>query len=124
MDDNRQIYASYLAHRGYVVDEASDGDEALAKVSERAPHAVVMDLQMPRLDGWEATRLIKSNPRTRSVIVIVVTGTASRQDLQRAWAAGADEVCVKPCLPQELAARIDAHLAKLAPAVKASSAGR
>ena len=102
VEDNRDLYATYFAHWGFHAEQASDGEEALAIVAKRAPDVVIMDLSMPRLDGWEATRLIKSNPRTTQVIVIVVTGNTTPANLEAARAAGADAVCAKPCLPKEL----------------------
>ncbi|MBX3264264.1 MAG: response regulator, partial [Labilithrix sp.] len=79
-----------------------DGEEALAKIAKQPPDVVIMDLSMPKLDGWEATRLIKSNPRTTHVLVVVVTGNTTPANLEAARAAGADEVCAKPCLPRDL----------------------
>jgi CheY-like chemotaxis protein len=109
-EDNREMYASYFEAMGYRVVQASDGEEALGIVTREPPDVVVMDLSMPRLDGWEATRLIKSNPRTQKIIVIVVTGFSGRDDLARARAAGANEVCTKPCTPKELLSKIEARL--------------
>ena len=111
VEDNRDLYATYLEHWGFETDQASDGEEALAKITKAPPDVVIMDLSMPHLDGWEATRLIKSNPRTTHVIVIVVTGTATDGKLEAARAAGADDVCSKPCLPRELLVRVERHLA-------------
>ena len=102
IEDNRDLYATYFEHSGFRALEARDGEEALASIAQDMPDVVIMDLAMPSLDGWEATRLIKSNPRTAHVIVIVVTGTASNENLASARAAGANEVCTKPCLPREL----------------------
>jgi CheY-like chemotaxis protein len=102
VEDNRDLYATYFEHSGFRASEARDGEEALAIIAQDMPDVVIMDLAMPRLDGWEATRLIKSNPRTAQIIVIVVTGTASNENLERARAAGANEVCTKPCLPRDL----------------------
>jgi two-component system cell cycle response regulator DivK len=101
-EDNRDLYALYFRHSGFTVDEARDGEEALAMIAKDKPDVVIMDLAMPRLDGWEATRLIKSNPRTSGVIVIVVTGSSLEENLHRARAAGANEICTKPCLPRSL----------------------
>jgi two-component system, cell cycle response regulator DivK len=102
LEDNRQIYAAYFEHFGFRVDEASDGEEALAKIAAARPDLIIMDLSMPRMDGWEATRRIKSNPATEGIVVLVLTGFASEEDLRRAREAGADEVCTKPCLPADL----------------------
>lgn len=110
VDDNRDVYALYFEHAGFDVAQARTGDEALACIESTNPVAVIMDLSMPGLDGWEATRLIKSNPRTKNVVVIVVTGHATFDDSQRARAAGADDVCTKPCLPDALLARVKALL--------------
>ena len=106
VEDNRDVYAVYFEHAGFEVAQACNGEEALASVARQKPDAVVMDLSMPGLDGWETTRLIKSNPRTKDVVVIVVTGLATVDDTQRARAAGADEVCTKPCLPDALLAKL------------------
>lgn len=105
LEDNRDLYAVYFKFAGCRVEQAADGEEALAIVARDKPDVIIMDLSMPRMDGWEATRLIKSNPRTKDVVVIVVTGHASPHDLQRAKAAGADEVMTKPCSPDLLLAR-------------------
>ena len=102
VEDNRDLYAMFFEHAGFQTDQACDGEAALAMVERRTPDAVIMDLTMPRLDGWETTRLIKSNPKTSDVVVIVVTGSASTTHLERARAAGADEICTKPCRPRSL----------------------
>lgn len=100
--DNRELYAAYFELEGHVVDQAGDGHQALARVDANMPDVVVMDLSMPLLDGWEATRLIKTNPRTRAIPVVVVTAIHDAAELARARAAGADVICRKPCLPSEL----------------------
>jgi CheY-like chemotaxis protein len=114
LDDNREMYGTYFEAIGYRVLEAGDGEEALDIITRDPPDVVVMDLSMPRLDGWETTRLIKSNPRTEKIVVIVATAFSSRDDLARARAAGADDVCTKPCTPKELLAKIEVHLRRSA----------
>ena len=104
--DTCELYAEYFALEGHVVDQASDGYEALARVDAQMPDVVVMDLSMPNLDGWEATRLLKTNPRTRAIPVVVLTAVHDDGELDRARAAGADLICRKPCLPSELHARV------------------
>lgn len=111
-EDSRELYAVYFERAGFEVEQASNGEEALACVAHRIPDAIIMDLSMPGIDGWEATRVIKSDSRTRNVVVIVVTGHATVDDTQRARAAGADEVCTKPCLPDALLARVTALLGR------------
>ncbi len=101
-EDTRALYASYLAYAGLKVEEAGDGEEALGMLAKSQPDVVVMDLVMPRIDGWETTRLIKANPTTKDVRVIVVTSNAMPDQLARAHAAGADAVLTKPCLPEKL----------------------
>jgi two-component system, cell cycle response regulator DivK len=102
VDDNRALYAEYLTHHGLRVDEAVDGEEALEKIERVLPDLVVMDLSMPRLDGWEATRRIKANAEWRHIPVLVVTGHAIGSEVRRAREAGCDALCTKPCLPQQL----------------------
>lgn len=101
-EDTRLLYASYLSMAGLVVDEARDGEEALAMVAKSPPRAVILDLAMPKLDGWEVTRLLKTGASTQDIRVIVVTSNAMPDQVARARAAGADEVLIKPCLPEKL----------------------
>jgi two-component system, cell cycle response regulator DivK len=102
VEDNREIYTICFEWAGFRVAQAADGEEALGKIAADVPSLVIMDLAMPRLDGWEATRRIKSSPQTRETIVIVVTGNTTTDGLRRAKAFGADEICVKPCNPRDL----------------------
>ncbi len=111
-EDTRVLYAAFLSFSGLTVEEASDGEMALDSIAKSPPDLVVMDLAMPRVDGWETTRLIKSNPRTQKVRVIVVTSNAMPDQVARARAAGADEVLTKPCLPEALLVAVRAVLAR------------
>jgi two-component system, cell cycle response regulator DivK len=106
LEDNRELYATYFKLEGFEVDLAGDGREALRRVDVTKPDVIVMDLSMPILDGWEATRLLKTNPRTRAVPIVVLTAIHDEDQLARARAAGADVICKKPCLPKELGARV------------------
>jgi two-component system cell cycle response regulator DivK len=111
-EDTRVLYATFLSFSGLTVEEASDGEMALDSIAKSPPDLVVMDLAMPRVDGWETTRLIKSNPRTQKVRVIVVTSNAMPDQVAKARAAGADEVLTKPCLPEALLVAVRAVLAR------------
>ena len=106
-EDNREIYGAYLAHKGYRVITAVDGDDALNLLESHAPEIVLMDLAMPRLDGWEATRRIKADPRRRDVVVVALTGHAMGEPLHRAEQAGADAVLTKPCTPEAMLQAIE-----------------
>jgi two-component system, cell cycle response regulator DivK len=100
--DNREMYAQYLAFRGFRVAEAADGHEALQKAMELLPDLVVMDLSLPGLDGWEATRRLKRDSRTKGIPVVALTGHALDGHSQTAKEAGCDSFLIKPCQPQEL----------------------
>jgi two-component system, cell cycle response regulator DivK len=110
-DDNRELYATMLVDAGFRVEQASNGREALDRIAEGKPSLVIMDLSMPILDGWEATRVIKADPSTADIPVIALTGHATNYGLQRAKDAGADLVLTKPCLPDELLVQIRRLLA-------------
>jgi len=101
-EDVRELYSESFSNAGFQVDHAVDGEHALLKMGSRMPDVVVMDLAMPVLDGWEATRRIKAHARTRHIPVIALTGDGSEAGLQRAEDAGADVVVTKPCTPQAL----------------------
>lgn len=101
-DDNREMYASYLEFSGMRVAEAVNGREALSKTVALMPDLVVMDLSLPGIDGWEATRTIKQDARTRGILVLALTGHALEGASQGAKAAGCDGFLTKPCLPEDL----------------------
>jgi two-component system cell cycle response regulator DivK len=111
-EDNRAMYAEYLTFSGFRVAEAADGESAVAKAAELVPDVVVMDLSLPVMDGWEATRQIKSNALTAHVIVIALTGHALAAHSQGAKDAGCDEFLAKPCLPETLVERVQALIAR------------
>jgi two-component system cell cycle response regulator DivK len=110
-EDNRTMYAEFLKFAGYVVIEASNGIEALQKAIAFIPDVVVMDLSLPMLDGWEATRRLKRDPRTRSIPVVVLTGHALEGHSQSAREAGCDGFLAKPCLPETLLEEVQRVLA-------------
>ena len=104
--DNRQMYAEYLAFVGYRVAEAENGQEALDKAFDMRPDVIVMDLSLPGMDGWEATRRLKSDARTRHIPVIALTGHALAGHSKGALEAGCDAFVTKPCLPEDLVTHI------------------
>lgn len=104
--DNREMYGEYLEHLGYRVMEAADGQTAIDIARQESPAAIVMDLSLPVLDGWEATRILKADPATANVVIVVLTGHAEPASRKRAIDAGCDEFMAKPCLPAELAEKI------------------
>jgi CheY-like chemotaxis protein len=112
--DNRLMYAEYLVYAGYQVAQARTGTEALMQARKRDPALIVMDLSMPDMDGWEATRRLKADPQTRGILILVVSGHALGKTEQQSWEAGADGFVTKPCLPEDLASKIAAMLASRA----------
>ena len=106
VEDARTMYTLYLATHGYRVSEAADGARALEVTFEQRPALVVMDLGLPKVDGWEATRRIKADPRTRHIRVLALSGHAVSDSVQRAHEAGVDAFLRKPCLPATVLAKI------------------
>lgn len=102
VQDNRTIYVLSLKFSGYRVAEAENGEEALRQAEQLLPDIIVMDLSLPVMDGWEATRRLRGNPRTKSIPVIVLTGHALPEHAEAARQAGCDLVITKPCLPEQL----------------------
>ncbi len=100
--DNRDIYVQFLTYSGLRVEEAENGYEALDKAFALRPDVIIMDLSLPGLDGWEATRRLKRDPRTRHIPVVVLTGHALAGHSQGAMDAGCDAFITKPCLPERL----------------------
>jgi CheY-like chemotaxis protein len=101
-EDSRILYAESLAEVGFRTTEAVDGEHALFKVSALRPSLVVMDLAMPVLDGIEATKKIKRDPKTAHIPVIILTGHGTAENRERVKAVGADAIVRKPCEPDAL----------------------
>jgi two-component system, cell cycle response regulator DivK len=109
VDDNadmRALYALYLEHEGFETDEASHGFEAFDKALKGRPDVIVMDLRMPKLDGWEAVRLLKNRETTQAIPIIALTGDDDVEHLKLARNAGCDLVLKKPCAPDDLQAAV------------------
>jgi two-component system, cell cycle response regulator DivK len=104
--DNREMYSEYLSFSGYDVIEAKNGMEAIAAAQDKLPDIIVMDLSLPVMDGWEATRRLKADERTRQIPVVALTGHALAGHSRIAREAGCDSFLAKPCLPDQLVAEI------------------
>ena len=104
--DAREMYAAYLQFSGFEVAEAANGIEAIEKTHELLPDIVLMDLALPRMDGWEATRRLKKDERTRHIPIVALTGHALAGHAEGAREAGCDAFVTKPCLPDALVAEI------------------
>lgn len=105
--DGRRLYAEWLTEAGFHVEEAHNGLQALERAFDSRPHVVVTDLNIPGIDGFELTRRLKHDARTRDVPVLAVTGYAAfASDPDRARRAGCDVVLPKPCSPEDLEAAI------------------
>ena len=105
-DDNRAIYRSYLEHAGYKVAEATNATDGIAMAKSLLPAIVVMDLAMPGVDGWEATRLLKTDAATRGIGIVALSAFHEPASRRKAREAGADFFLAKPCPPKELALHV------------------
>lgn len=101
-DDTRQMYGGCLRRVSVDLDEASDGREALAKALARPHDVVITDTRLPGINGYELCQLLRRDVATKATPIIVVTAEAFSTNLERARRAGADQVLVKPCLPDQL----------------------
>jgi CheY-like chemotaxis protein len=104
--DAREMYSEYLQFSGFEVVEAANGVEALQRAVEDVPDIILMDLSLPVMDGWEATRRLKSDVRTADIPVVALTGHALAGISEGARKAGCDAFVTKPCLPEELVKEI------------------
>ena len=101
-----------LEHSGYEVMVAHDGQEAIDQALARTPDLCVLDVMMPGVDGYEATRRLRAEESTRSVPIILLTARAQEADVERGFEAGANDYVTKPFSPQELRARVQALLSR------------
>ena len=110
-DELRRLYAEQLMISGFDVIEAANGEEAISHTAARAPDVVLMDLSLPVLDGWEATRRLKADTRTAHILVVALTAHDGSGELQRATRAGCDWFVPKPCPPDALITEVRRVLA-------------
>jgi two-component system cell cycle response regulator DivK len=109
-EDNRQILRDLLTSGGFDMIEADNGADAITAAETNRPDLILMDIQLPILDGYEATRRIKANPDLKSIPIIVVTSYALSGDEDKARRAGCDDYVAKPFSPRELLAKIKAYV--------------
>ena len=109
-EDNRRIMRDLLTSVGYEVMEAVTGEEGVAAAETHRPDLILMDVQLPGLDGYEATRQIKANPDLEHIPIIVVTSYALSGDDVKAFEAGCNAYVSKPFSPRELLAKIREYL--------------
>jgi CheY-like chemotaxis protein len=109
-DDNIYLITRGLGRKGYDIIVAKDGEEGLAMARSEAPSLILMDLDLPVLNGWEATRRLKASPQTQHIPVIAVSAHAMASDRERALAAGCDDFFSKPVDLKGLVERIEALL--------------
>ena len=109
-EDNRQILRDLLGSAGFRMIEAHDGEQALTVARSERPNLILMDIQLPILDGYEATRSIKRDPELKHIPVIAVTSYALSGDEERAREAGCDGYVAKPYSTRHLLAKIGQFL--------------
>jgi two-component system, cell cycle response regulator DivK len=109
-EDAREMYSDYLAFSGFRVATATNGQEALDQARTLNPDLILMDLSLPGIDGWEATRILKADPATRHLSIVALSAHALAADGEGARAAGCDGFIAKPCLPPDLVTQIIEYL--------------
>jgi two-component system, cell cycle response regulator DivK len=104
--DAREMYAEYLQFSGFRVAEARNGNEAVDQAFALKPNLILMDLSLPGMDGWEATRRLKADASTRHIPIVALTGHALAGASEGAKKAGCDSFVTKPCLPDDLVVEV------------------
>ena len=110
---NRDMLSRRLMRKGYEITIAVDGQEGVDKSKEANPDLILMDMSLPKIDGWEATRLVKANPDTKHIPVIALTAHAMAEDREKAMNAGCDDYDTKPVELPRLLEKIQAILGAL-----------
>jgi CheY-like chemotaxis protein len=105
-EDNRIIYSTVLRHLGYTVIEALDGLQAIALARSELPDLILMDISIPEVDGWEATRILRADPATKHIPIIALTAHALADDREKATAVGFTSYLAKPVEPRAVAAEV------------------
>ena len=105
-----EIVETFLEARGYRVETAMDGVEALGRLEEVRPDLILLDIMMPRMDGWEVARAIRDHPEMHDVRIVMLTARGEFTDKQEGLRVGADDYIVKPIRLEELADRVERNL--------------
>lgn len=111
-EDAREMYQEFLEYEGFEVEVAKDGLEALERAKDSRPDLILMDMSLPLVNGWEATRRLKEDDDTAGIPVVALTGHAFPGHADKAKQVGCDDFVTKPALPQDVADRIRAMLSK------------
>lgn len=114
-EDAREMYCEYLQFSGFRTAEAKTGVEALKEAASALPDLILMDLSLPEMDGWEATRRLKASAKTKHIPVVALTGHALAGHSESAREAGCDSFVAKPCLPEDLVVEVRRLLAASSP---------
>ena len=104
--DSRELFVEYLRMTGFETAQAASGREALDKAADLRPAAIVMDLEMPEMDGWEATRRLKADERTRAIPVVALSAHVMEGARKQATEAGCAGFLSKPCYPTQVSAEL------------------
>jgi DNA-binding response OmpR family regulator len=116
-EDILELVALGLERAGYVVHRAVDGEQALALMREHRPNVAILDVAMPKLDGFELTRRLRNDPATSEIKIVLLTARVQEADVDAGLAAGAHDYVTKPFSPQELQERVAVLLQRPAPTI-------
>jgi two-component system cell cycle response regulator DivK len=106
-EDNRTVYRTILEHFGYQVIEARNGEDGIRMAREDHPDLILMDISIPLIDGWEATKILKADPATSTIPIIALTAHALATDRAKAQEVGCDGYLAKPCEPRRVVAEVE-----------------
>lgn len=106
-EDNLVVYRTILEHVGYRVIEARDGEEGVKNAREQMPDLILMDISIPKMDGWQATQTLKGDEKTRPIPIIALTAHALEEDRQKAVQAGCDGYLAKPVEPRRVVQEVE-----------------
>lgn len=116
-EDNLVVYRTILEHVGYRVVEARDGEEGVERAKRELPDLILMDISIPKMDGWEATQRLKADPETRDIPIVALTAHALEEDRQKAVQAGCDGYLAKPVEPRRVVQEVERFLGPPKPAL-------
>jgi CheY-like chemotaxis protein len=115
-EDNLVVYRTILEHVGFLVIEARDGEEGVSRARTERPDIILMDISIPKMDGWEATQRLKADGETASIPIIALTAHALEEDRLKAMRAGCDGYLAKPVEPRRVVEEVEKFIGPASPA--------